>query len=95
MDLQKKLQERLATEKTFEDSETALLYATTITKEKGEDVAVFKREDGIYVIIHLNNTEIAIQSGYSVVFSSFEVAYASQASKNADEAINEIRNLRE
>lgn len=95
MDLQKKLKERLATEKTFEDGDTALLYAITVTKEKGEDVAVFRREDGIFVIIHLNNTEIAIQCGYSVVFSSFEVAYASQSSKNADEAIIEIRNLRE
>lgn len=68
-----KLQERLSTEKTFEDIDKALSYAITVTKEQNEDVAIFKRKDGIFVIIHLINAELAIQCGYSIVFNSFDI----------------------
>lgn len=70
---QQKLQEILSTEKTFEDIDRALSYAITITKEQNEDVAIFKRKDGIFIIIHLINTELAIQCGYSIVFNSFDI----------------------
>ena len=93
MNMKSEMEKRLSSEKTFDRLEQALDYAILLQRTSGEDVMIFRNTLGKFSAVHIINSEIAVQLGYTSVYGFDEIAYAANSDKSAKEAINEFHNL--
>lgn len=93
MNMKSEMEKRLSSEKTFDKLEQALDYAILLQRTSDEDVMIFKNPLGKFCAVHIINSEIAIQLGYTLVYGFDEIVYAANSDKIAMEAIREFHNL--
>lgn len=93
MNMKSEMEKRLSSEKTFDKLEQALEYAILLQRTSGEDVMIFRNTSGKFSTVHIINSEIAVQLGYTLVYGFDEIVYAANSDKSAMEAINEFHNL--